>query len=166
MSTENNRTSGTVPNGSAETAGLTKLGSRTAIRYDAPDAAILEAFQNRYPNRDYIIRFEHPEFTSLCPMTGQPDFGVIHIQYVPDELCVESKAFKLYMGAFRNHGSFMETIVNTIADDLVSVLQPRRLTVKGVFNVRGGTGITVVTDYFCSQLSPERRAELSRLWQL
>lgn len=147
-----------------ETAGLTKLGSRTAFTYDAPQASILEAFPNRHPNRDYIILFEHPEFTSLCPMTGQPDFGVIRVRYVPDALCVESKSFKLYMGAFRNHGSFMESIVNTIADDLLSVLRPRRITVEGAFNVRGGTAITVTADHIQETLPARRREALARLW--
>ena len=121
----------------AETAGLTKLGTHAAYAFDAPDASILEAFPNRYPDRDYVITFEHPEFTSLCPMTGQPDFGTIRIRYVPGERCVESKSFKLYMGAFRNHGSFMESLTNKIADDLAAVLSPRRMTVEGLFNVRG-----------------------------
>jgi 7-cyano-7-deazaguanine reductase len=147
-----------------ETSGLTKLGSHTAFAYDAPHASILEAFPNKFPQRDYIIIFEHPEFTSLCPMTGQPDFGTIRVRYVPGERCVESKSFKLYMGAFRNHGSFMESIVNTIAEDLISVLAPRRLTVEGIFNVRGGTGITVIADHTAPSLATKRKADLSRLW--
>lgn len=148
----------------AETSGLTKLGSHTAFAFEAPHASILEAFPNKFPKRDYIIIFEHPEFTSLCPMTGQPDFGTIRVRYVPEDRCVESKSFKLYMGSFRNHGSFMESIVNTIADDLVSVLAPRRLTVEGVFNVRGGTGITVIADHIAPSLSQKRATELSLLW--
>ena len=147
-----------------ETSGLTKLGSHAAFAYDAPHASILEAFPNRFPQRDYVIIFEHPEFTSLCPMTGQPDFGTIRIRYVPGERCVESKSFKLYMGAFRNHGSFMESIVNTIADDLVGVLNPRRITVEGVFNVRGGTGITVIADHIDPSLAAKKKDALSRLW--
>ena len=147
-----------------ETAGLTKLGSRTAFAYDGPHASILEAFPNRHPKRDYVILFDHPEFTSLCPMTGQPDFGRILVRYVPDALCVESKSFKLYMGAFRNHGSFMESIVNSIADDLIAVLNPRRLTVEGIFNVRGGTAITVTADHIREALPAGRREHLAHLW--
>ena len=148
----------------SDTEGLTKLGSREPFRFDSPDASILEAFPNRYPDRDYVITFEHPEFTSLCPMTGQPDFGVIRVRYVPGERCVESKSFKLYMGAFRNEGSFMESLTNKIADDLIGVLRPRRMTVEGVFNVRGGTAITVRVEHVDASLGTERRAELSKLW--
>ncbi len=147
-----------------ETSGLTLLGGASPRRYDSPDASILEAFPNRYPDRDYVIRFEHPEFTSLCPMTGQPDFGTIILRYAPDERCVESKSFKLYMAAFRNHGSFMESLTNKIADDLVSLLSPRRLTVEGVFNVRGGTAISVRVEYLAPGLARDRRASLSDLW--
>ena len=147
-----------------ETAGLTKLGSPTSYRFDSPGPDLLEAFPNRYPNRDYVITFEHPEFTSLCPMTGQPDFATITVRYVPGDLCVESKSFKLYMCAFRNHGSFMESLVNTIADDLVATLSPRRLTVLGTFNVRGGTGITVRVDHLDPGLSENRILDLRGLW--
>jgi 7-cyano-7-deazaguanine reductase len=144
--------------------GLSKLGRPTAFRYDNPDVSILEAFPNRFPGRDYVITFEHPEFTSLCPMTGQPDFGVIRARYVPNALCVESKSFKLYMGAFRGHGAFMEELTNTIADDLVSLLAPRRLTVEGDFNARGGTSIKVRVEYLDPALPPERQAALRALW--
>ena len=147
-----------------ETDGLTKLGSRAEFRFDAPDIAILEAFPNRYPDRDYVITFEHPEFTSLCPMTGQPDFGTIRIRYVPGERCVESKSFKLYMGAFRNEGSFMESLTNRIADDLAALLAPRRMTVEGLFNVRGGTAISVRVEYLDPSLPAERRDSLRGLW--
>lgn len=148
----------------AETAGLTKLGAQAAFRFSSPDASILEAFPNRYPGRDYVITFEHPEFTSLCPMTGQPDFGLIRVRYVPGACCVESKSFKLYMGAFRNHGAFMESLTNTIADDLIAALAPRRLTVEGIFNVRGGTRIAIRVEHLDETLPQERRAALERLW--
>jgi 7-cyano-7-deazaguanine reductase len=147
-----------------ETSGLTKLGSPVKIRFTDPDAEILEAFPNRYPERDYVITFEYPEFTSLCPMTGQPDFGVITVRYIPGERCVESKAFKLYMGAFRNHGSFMESLTNKIADDLITLLSPRRMTVEGRFNVRGGTAISVRVEYLDKQITEERAARLLSLW--
>ncbi len=148
----------------AETAGLTKLGKPVAFRFDNPSADILEAFPNRYPDSNYVIRFEHPEFTSLCPMTGQPDFGRIAVTYAPAEKCVESKSFKLYMGAFRNHGSFMESLTNKIAEDLTGLLQPRRLTVEGFFNVRGGTAISVRVEYLNPKLSAAQKTELLRLW--
>lgn len=149
---------------STETAGLTKLGSPTSFRFAEPGADLLEAFPNRYPGRDYVILFEHPEFTSLCPKTGQPDFATISVRYAPGEKCVESKSFKLYMCAFRNHGSFMESIVNKIADDLVAVLRPRRLTVTGAFNVRGGTGITVRVEHMDPSLDKIRADALRALW--
>ncbi len=147
-----------------ETQGLTKLGAAAAFRFDNPSGSILEAFPNKYPGRDYVIMFEHPEFTSLCPMTGQPDFGRICIRYVPNERCVESKSFKLYMGAFRNHGSFMESLTNTIADDLITLLAPRRLTVEGIFNVRGGTHISIRVEHCDEALSQEQKDRLWRLW--
>ena len=150
--------------GKEETAGLTMLGSSARPRFDAPDVSILEAFPNRYPGRDYVITFEHPEFTSLCPMTGQPDFGTIRVRYAPGEHCVESKSFKLYMGAFRNQGSFMESLTNRIADDLIAVLAPRRMTVEGIFNVRGGTHISVRVEHLSSSLTQDERDTLLRLW--
>ena len=147
-----------------ETAGLTKLGKIERYRFDSPDACILEAFPNRFPQRDYVITFEHPEFTSLCPMTGQPDFGTIRLRYVADEKCVESKSFKLYMGAYRNQGTFMESLTNSIAEDLIKVLDPRRLTLEGLFNVRGGTQISVRVEHLKESLSKVRKEELLRLW--
>jgi 7-cyano-7-deazaguanine reductase len=98
----------------------------------------LETFPNPKPERDYEIRFECPEFTCLCPMTGQPDFAVIRIEYVPDRLCVELKSLKLYLWSYRNEGAFHEAVTNRIADDLVAAIAPRRLSVTGTFNVRGG----------------------------
>jgi 7-cyano-7-deazaguanine reductase len=147
-----------------ETEGLTQLGSRASYRFDKPESSMLEAFPNRYPGRDYVIAFEHPEFTSLCPKTGQPDFGVVRIRYVPGDRCVESKSFKLYMAAFRNHGSFMESLTNKIADDLITILGPRRMTVEGIFNVRGGTHISVRVEYLDESLDPERKERLRLRW--
>jgi 7-cyano-7-deazaguanine reductase len=115
----------------------------TRYEYDEPSASILETFTNAARHRDYLIELGHPEFTSLCPVTGQPDFGRISVRYVPDERCVESKSFKLYLVAFRGHGAFMETIVNRILDDLAAVCAPRWMEVVGEFNARGGTSITV-----------------------
>jgi 7-cyano-7-deazaguanine reductase len=104
----------------------------------------LETFPNPRPGREYEIAFECPEFTCLCPKTGQPDFATLRIRYVPDRLCVELKSLKLYLWSFRDEGHFHEDVTNRILDDLVRLLQPRRLTVAGDFNVRGGIH-TVVT---------------------
>jgi 7-cyano-7-deazaguanine reductase len=103
----------------------------------------LETFPNPRPERDYEIRFETPEFTCLCPRTGQPDFATIRITYVPDEICVELKSLKLYLWSYRNEGAFHEAVVNRILDDLVAATSPRRMTVEGDFNVRGGIHTTV-----------------------
>ena len=104
----------------------------------------LETFKNPAPERDYEIAFDCPEFTCLCPMTGQPDFAHFKITYVPDQLCVELKSLKLYLWSFRNEGAFHEAVTNRILDDLVKAIHPRRCTVVGDFFVRGGIG-TVVT---------------------
>ncbi|MDR1947405.1 MAG: preQ(1) synthase [Desulfovibrio sp.] len=151
-------------NKAAEQYGLSKLGARVPLRFDNPDAAILEAFPNRNPERDYIVIFRYPEFTGLCPVTGQPDYGTIRVTYVPDKLCVESKSFKLYMVAFRNSASFMEALTNRIADDLILLLKPRRMTVEGCFNARGGTDISVRVEHLDPELDRERRDLLNRLW--
>lgn len=104
----------------------------------------LETFENPDPGRDYEIRMECPEFTCLCPMTGQPDFATIRVRYVPDRLCVELKSFKLYLWSYRDEGAFHEAVTNRILDDLVAAVRPRRITVEGDFMVRGGIH-TVVT---------------------
>jgi 7-cyano-7-deazaguanine reductase len=108
-----------------------------------PDRA-LETFANPSPGRDYEISFEAPEFTCVCPRTGQPDFATLRIRYVPDELCVELKSLKLYLWSFRDEGHFHEAVTNRILDDLVAALAPRRMTIEADFNVRGGIH-TVVT---------------------
>src|SRR5277367_3789981 len=97
----------------------------------------LVAFPNAYPGRDYVVRIECPEFTAVCPMTAQPDFGRIDIEYVPDELLIELKALKLYLQSYRDVGIFHETVTNAILDDLVAVLAPRRMKVVGDYNLRG-----------------------------
>lgn len=104
----------------------------------------LETFDNPRPGRDYEIAFDCPEFTCLCPKTGQPDFATIRIEYVPERLCVELKSLKLYLWSFRDEGHFHEAVTNQIADDLVEALAPRRLTVTGSFYVRGGIRTDVV----------------------
>jgi 7-cyano-7-deazaguanine reductase len=113
----------------------------------AQPRTILESFDNPRPERDYKIRFVFPEFTSVCPVTGQPDFATIKIIYVPDRKCVEMKSLKLYFLSYRNKGIFYEAVTNTIADDLIAVLQPRRLKVVGDFAVRGGTAGIITVNY-------------------
>jgi 7-cyano-7-deazaguanine reductase len=98
----------------------------------------LETFPNPNPERDYEIAFEAPEFTCLCPMTGQPDFATIRVRYVPDERCVELKSLKLYLWSFRNEGTFHEAVTNRIANDLIAAIDPRFIEVEGDFFVRGG----------------------------
>ena len=105
---------------------------------DSRDASILDTFPNPRGQRDYVISFECPEFTCVCPKTGQPDFATINIEYVPDGLCVELKSLKLYLWSFRSVGAFHEKVTNDICDDLVTLLRPRRLVVVGAFRVRGG----------------------------
>jgi 7-cyano-7-deazaguanine reductase len=104
----------------------------------------LETFANPNPRRDYEIRFECPEFTCVCPMTGQPDFAVIRITYVPDRLCVELKSLKLYLWSYRDEGAFHEAVTNRILDDLLAAVRPRRAEVVGDFFVRGGIHTVVV----------------------
>ena len=127
--------------------GLTLLG-QTGVKYpDKPDQALLETFPNRFPGRDYQVELETKEFTSLCPVTGQPDFGTITIRYVPGERCLESKSLKLYLFSYRNEPTFMETVTNRILDDLAAVCQPRSMEVIGRFAPRGGIAIVVRATY-------------------
>ena len=134
---------------------------------NGPGAYLLESFPNRYPARPYIISIVFPEFTSLCPVTGQPDTGTVCVEYIPDGLCVESKSFKLYMFAFRNHQSFMETITNAVLDDLRSAIAPCWCRVKGLFAPRGVTRLHVFAEDF-KRLPPERESilrEAVRAWK-
>jgi len=108
---------------------------------------MLETFENSFPQRDYLIEIVCPEFTSVCPKTGQPDFGTLTFQYVPDKLCVELKSLKLYLQQFRNQGIFYEDITNRILDDLVSTLQPRQMKLTASFTPRGGISTTVVVEW-------------------
>ncbi len=108
---------------------------------------ILETFENAYPGRQYVISIECPEFTSVCPKTGNPDFGVIRIEYIPDKKCLELKALKYYFYSYRNEGIFYEMVTNKILDDLVEACEPQWMQVEGVFNVRGGIGTTVTVVY-------------------
>lgn len=126
--------------------GITLLGRKTRLP-SSPEEARLEAFKNRYAQRDYVVQFECPEFTSLCPITAQPDFGRIIIRYVPDRVCLESKSLKLYLFSYRNHGTFHEEAVNRILTDIVAAISPRRILVRGEFRPRGGISITVEARY-------------------
>ncbi len=122
---------------------LTLLGRSVSPIPATPTAATLETFQNAYPRRDYWIRFESLDFTSLCPVTGQPDFARITVDYVPDVRCIETKSFKFYLSSFRNTRSFNEEVVNRILEDLVAACAPRQIWVHGEFAPRGGIGVTV-----------------------
>jgi len=121
---------------------------------DQPEKARLETFANNYSGRNYIIEFDCPEFTSVCPVTGQPDFARIRITYVPDEKCIESKSLKVYLFSFRNAGMFHEEIVNRILEDAVEACNPRWARVRGMMNPRGGISIDVTAEYCRPGFSP------------
>ena len=108
---------------------------------------LLETFENEFPNRDYTIIHTAPEFTSLCPKTGQPDFATIDIDYIPDKLCVELKSLKLYLNSYRSEGVFFESVTNRILEDLVKVCSPRYMLVTAEFNVRGGISSVIEAEY-------------------
>lgn len=127
----------------------------TLLGRKAQPSKKLEAFPNRAPGRYYLVTLETNEFTCLCPMTGQPDFATIKVEYVPDQKIVESKSFKLYLWSYRNEGVFHEHVVNKILDDLVAALDPHYIKVTGVFNIRGGIGITVEAEHV---KTPEAKA--------
>lgn len=126
--------------------GLTHLGSKTVYK-DTYSPEVLEAFDNKHPETDYWVTFNCPEFTSLCPITGQPDFATIHINYLPAEKMVESKSLKLYLFSFRNHGAFHEDCVNIIMKDLIALMDPHYIEVIGVFTPRGGISIYPYCNY-------------------
>jgi 7-cyano-7-deazaguanine reductase len=108
---------------------------------------ILEVFDNQYPDRDYNIIHTAPEFTSLCPKTGKPDFATIVVEYIPDKLCIELKSLKLYLNSFRDDGIYFESVTNKILDDLVKVCKPRYMLVTAEFNVRGGISSVIEAEY-------------------
>jgi 7-cyano-7-deazaguanine reductase len=113
---------------------------------------LLETFDNQYPGRDYTIEIVCPEFTSVCPKTGQPDFGTLTIRYTPERKCVELKSLKLYLQSFRNEGIFYEHATNRILDDLVAIVQPRRMTLMAAFTPRGGIRTTVTARFQAEKL--------------
>lgn len=111
------------------------------------NSGLLESFENNHPGRDYFVKFNCPEFTTLCPMTGQPDFATLYISYIPDIKMVESKSLKLYLFSYRNHGGFHEDAINTIVNDLVELMDPRYLEIWGKFTPRGGISIDPYVNY-------------------
>ena len=126
--------------------GLKALGAKTAYSQDY-DPGVLETFENKHRDNDYWVRFNCPEFTTLCPITGQPDFAEIRISYVPDVRMVESKSLKLYLFSFRSHGDFHEDVVNTIMKDLIKLMDPKYIEVIGLFTPRGGISIYPYANY-------------------
>ena len=126
--------------------GLKALGRKTAYSQDY-DPGVLETFENRHPDNDYWVRFNCPEFTTLCPITGQPDFAEIRISYIPDMKMVESKSLKLYLFSFRSHGDFHEDCVNIIMKDLIKLMDPKYIEVTGLFTPRGGISIWPYANY-------------------
>ena len=130
-----------------EMDGVTLLGNKN-VKYSmdyAPE--MLQTFVNKHPDNDYFVKFNCPEFTSLCPITGQPDFATVYISYVPGEKMVESKSLKLYLFSFRNQGDFHEDCINIIMKDLVKLMEPKYLEVKGIFTPRGGISIYPFANY-------------------
>ena len=116
----------------------------------------IETFPNPFPGRDYTIEMESPEFTCLCPKTGQPDFATLYISYIPGKKCIELKSVKVYLTTYRNEGGFHEKVVNIILDDLVSACKPRSMKIVGDFNIRGGIHTTVTVEYFAKKTSTRK----------
>lgn len=142
-----------------EVQDITLLGQKN-VKYDfdyRPD--VLETFDNKHPDHDYWVKFNCPEFTTLCPITGQPDFGTIYISYVPDIKMVESKSLKLYLFSFRNHGDFHEDVVNIIMKDLIKLMNPKYIEVWGKFLPRGGISIDPYTNYGRPDTKYEKMAQ-------
>lgn len=130
-----------------EMGSVSHLGSSNTQYKDDYNPQVLEWFPNKHPGNDYFVKFNCPEFTSLCPMTGQPDFATIYISYVPGDKLVESKSLKLYLFSFRNHGDFHEDCVNIIMKDLIKLLEPKYIEVWGCFTPRGGISIDPYCNY-------------------
>jgi 7-cyano-7-deazaguanine reductase len=128
-------------------AGLTHLGRAGNVYHFEYDPTLLETFENQHPENDYRVKFNCPEFTTLCPITGQPDFAALYISYIPDKKMVESKSLKLYLFSFRNHGDFHEDCVNIIMKDLIKLMDPRYIEVWGKFTPRGGISIDPYCNY-------------------
>ena len=133
---------------------LKHLGQNSQYQFDY-QPRLLESFENKHPENDYFVKFNSPEFTSLCPITGQPDFATIYLSYIPDKKLVESKSMKLYFFSFRNHGAFHEDCINLIMKDLIALLEPKYIEVWGKFLPRGGLSI----DPFCNYGRPGTKYE-------
>ncbi|MDY4078506.1 MAG: preQ(1) synthase [Clostridium sp.] len=132
---------------SKELEGLSLLGNKET-KYDfGYNPEVLETFINKHPDNDYFVKFNCPEFTSLCPITGQPDFATIYISYIPNKKMVESKSLKLYLFSFRNHGDFHEDCINIIMKDLIKLMEPKYIEVWGKFTPRGGISIDPYCNY-------------------
>lgn len=136
-----------MPRNKEETEGLSLLGNKKTVYKDTYAPEVLETFVNKHQGNDYMVTFDCPEFTSLCPITGQPDFAKITINYIPNVKMVESKSLKLYLFSFRNQGDFHEDCINIIMKDLVKLMEPKYLEVKGIFTPRGGISIYPFTNY-------------------
>lgn len=136
-----------MPRNEEEKKGLSLLGNKKTVYADTYSPEVLETFVNKHPDNDYMVTFDCPEFTSLCPITGQPDFARITINYIPNIKMVESKSLKLYLFSFRNQGDFHEDCVNIIMKDLVKLMEPKYLEVKGIFTPRGGISIYPFANY-------------------
>ncbi len=130
-----------------ELEGLTLLGNKHNDYSSDYNPGLIETFINKHPDNEYLVTFDCPEFTSLCPMTGQPDFGHIYISYIPRERMVESKSLKLYLFSFRNHGDFHEDCINIIMKDLIKAMDPKYIEVTGYFKPRGGICIYPFANY-------------------
>ena len=135
--------------------GLNNLGNKNTKYATNYTPEVLETFDNKHPDHDYFVKFNCPEFTSLCPITGQPDFATIYISYIPDKKMVESKSLKLYLFSFRNHGDFHEDCVNIIMNDLIKLMNPKYIEVWGKFLPRGGISI----DPYCNYGRPDTKWE-------
>lgn len=153
-----------MPRNEKETEGLSLLGNKKTVYKDTYAPEVLETFVNKHPENDYMVTFNCPEFTSLCPITGQPDFAKIVINYIPNVKMVESKSLKLYLFSFRNQGDFHEDCVNIIMKDLVKLMEPKYLEVKGIFTPRGGIAIYPFANYGEKGTKYEHIAE-SRLFE-
>ena len=142
-----------------ELEGVNSLGSKKTIYRQEYDPNLLEKFKNKHPDNDYVVHLHCPEFTSLCPKTGQPDFAKIKIAYIPDKRMVESKSLKLYLFSFRNHGDFHEDCMNIIMKDLIKLMQPKYIEVMGEFTPRGGIAIDPYCNYGMPGTKWEKLAE-------
>lgn len=142
---------------------LINLGNKTKYSTDY-DPSVLEAVENKHTDNDYFIKFNCPEFTSLCPITGQPDFATIYISYIPKFKMVESKSLKLYLFSFRNHGDFHEDCINIIMKDLIKLLDPKYIEVWGKFLPRGGLSIDPYANYGMKDSIYEQMAKNRLMW--